>query len=183
MSDTSEEAARLEERVTVKVARLEVAIASCRRDHTHNYGCERDGEPLNEPCEKCGDPQSCAHCERLRRDLELVNDLSAELATLRATQAAAQSKCPNCEKGMNPENAHCDECCPQAAQRQLVWQPIETAPKDGTQILVAFNGRRATARWDRGWSVCGWWTGDGSSIQHWMPLPEPPAVAAGSSCR
>lgn len=28
------------------------------------------------------------------------------------------------------------------------WQPIETAPKDGTEILAIYDGRRVICRWD-----------------------------------
>jgi hypothetical protein len=58
------------------------------------------------------------------------------------------------------------------------WQPIETAPKDGTHILF----------WDGdGMSVCYWVGRRWDLVQtgayaedadcwptHWMPLPEPP---------
>ena len=53
------------------------------------------------------------------------------------------------------------------------WQPIETAPKDGTTIIVYEPGLYQTAAWTGG----GWtnasdsWLGD---VTHWMPLPKPP---------
>ena len=71
------------------------------------------------------------------------------------------------------------------------WQPIETAPKDGTSILVHFAGLNPPAMvvvvWNQGWAgkpgslnaEWGWDDGD-SSVQrdatHWMPLPEPPVI-------
>ena len=70
------------------------------------------------------------------------------------------------------------------------WQPIETAPKDGTSILiVTLQGYMTTVRWE-GESCCGGWAliVDGTTQNceadcssdlpktptHWMPLPEPP---------
>lgn len=76
------------------------------------------------------------------------------------------------------------------------WQPIETAPKDGTEIGVwlvftptqedwrtGLGGfeRFDVASWDAGCSNPGWereqgwqthWVGEPT---HWMPLPEPPS--------
>lgn len=73
----------------------------------------------------------------------------------------------------------------------MKWQPIETAPKDGTTILLASGKYVLTGYWetDPGWA----WKFDGPcwgiceveddyySVYkfpdwptHWMPLPEPP---------
>jgi hypothetical protein len=63
------------------------------------------------------------------------------------------------------------------------WQPIETAPKDGTIILVAWGGTRRVwpARFgdvgpEDAW--VGWSNAFGemhiTDMTHWMPLPEPP---------
>ena len=61
----------------------------------------------------------------------------------------------------------------------MTWQPIETAPKDGTEILL----------WDKEFEAyavgyflkpLAQWTAfpggimDDVSPSHWMPLPEPP---------
>ena len=75
------------------------------------------------------------------------------------------------------------------------WQPIETAPKDWTPILVGRgrvnlgdgtykNGIVLEAQWDtdeRGWYFCGY-VGGWLQVDpehpptHWQPLPAPPAA-------
>jgi hypothetical protein len=68
----------------------------------------------------------------------------------------------------------------------MSWQPIETAPKNGTVILVYRNldGRQqmGTAYWGAPFSASGWITkGTAGNTDmgllaptHWMPLPAPP---------
>jgi hypothetical protein len=55
------------------------------------------------------------------------------------------------------------------------WRPIETAPKDGTRLML----------WDSragGYAVTGAWVAgsadDHETITHWQPLPAPPEAAA-----
>lgn len=65
-----------------------------------------------------------------------------------------------------------------------MWQPIETAPKDGYPFLAYVERYRDAVvlrfvpeRWDAsGWQVCGteeWMWQDVPT--YWQPLPEPPA--------
>ena len=73
----------------------------------------------------------------------------------------------------------------------MEWRDIETAPKDGTRVLLwlpdvdrGLPGVEA-AQW---WGDC-WWTNGGpnagadmaewSNATHWMPLPAPPGSDPG----
>lgn len=65
---------------------------------------------------------------------------------------------------------------------KLIWQPIETAPRNGTYILV-FRPTETTQKRRVGcdvWDVTNvWWCSrsDGQPT-HWMPLPSPPTPAS-----
>ena len=69
-----------------------------------------------------------------------------------------------------------------AVLEAMQWQPIETAPKDYTNILVWNDGG---AHRD-GWVSIAYWNDDGwispfggeYDPTHWMPLPEPPQLPA-----
>ena len=65
------------------------------------------------------------------------------------------------------------------------WQPIETAPKDGTEILIASDCFVEAAYWEGKDSLYPWVTLDGQHVTngrqegiygptHWQPLPAPP---------
>jgi hypothetical protein len=58
------------------------------------------------------------------------------------------------------------------------WQPIETAPQDGTVIMIHVTAKPNlppyTCRADDYWNGA-WWL---ETATHWMPLPAPPARAA-----
>lgn len=74
------------------------------------------------------------------------------------------------------------------------WQPIATAPKDGTPIIIHTEGGLiGEARWQGEGSDEGWWwagtdPGDYHSsrieeyeVAHWMPLPAPPSAPTGET--
>jgi hypothetical protein len=55
------------------------------------------------------------------------------------------------------------------------WQPISTAPKDGTNILIfeADEGTVRISRW-RDDTIPTGWAGSDRAPSHWLPLPDPP---------
>ena len=75
---------------------------------------------------------------------------------------------------------------------ELKWQPIETAPKDGTEIIVMYVNIATQIVHAACWiedeydpSETGWWSNDWNEIgsvimkgayapTHWMPLPKRP---------
>jgi hypothetical protein len=62
----------------------------------------------------------------------------------------------------------------------MQWQPIETAPKDGTCVLLFYPDlmiRSVVVGWygSEGWVSDGFWVLDKLKPSHWMPLPDPPA--------
>ena len=60
-------------------------------------------------------------------------------------------------------------------EAQTQWQPIETAPKDGTQCLLSNDVYKEIAGWDE---LNNSWICTAGFIEfiptHWMPLPKPP---------
>jgi hypothetical protein len=65
------------------------------------------------------------------------------------------------------------------------WQPIETAPKDGTEIIIREGGRTFTAVYGGGYFRAEGWFSPGDRIANpwdafhptdWMPLPPAPEV-------
>ncbi|RYG87653.1 MAG: hypothetical protein EON59_06790 [Alphaproteobacteria bacterium] len=71
---------------------------------------------------------------------------------------------------------------PQPEQTGGEWRPIESAPKDGTTVLIYDDGAVTVAFFDEEWSDWFYpykggktrWTG----ASHWMPVPSDPPPAA-----
>jgi hypothetical protein len=72
-------------------------------------------------------------------------------------------------------------------KNEMTWQPIETAPKDGTRFLAVNDGWHEFFHWQDGANAHtkGWPTGwcsaftvyrEGTGPTHWMPLPPLPAA-------
>ena len=87
---------------------------------------------------------------------------------------------PGCHCGFDSRGNEIQACPP--AEEPHGWQPIETAPKDGSLIIVRTDTREGlpafatVCRWhpDAGWCV-----DELREVTHWMPLPAlPPAVPA-----
>jgi hypothetical protein len=67
------------------------------------------------------------------------------------------------------------------------WQPIETAPRDGTHILVLMEDAMIEAWWDTTYGTgewdcvsvsrhgCGCCSSENDEPTHWMPLPARPS--------
>lgn len=73
-------------------------------------------------------------------------------------------------------------CC---SCKSPLWQPIETAPRDNSIILLAGiddDGNQVVG--EGYWETYSWWDGEHNNPEwswcweadptHWMPLPEPP---------
>lgn len=131
---------------------------------------------------------------------DVARRIDESFAELRAKLAAAQEESKR-HKAMfdaiNADFSKLEDQLAKAEQRVAEWQPIETAPKDGTRILgwCAEFGARETkmnfygegsighANWKsgKGPRESGWdWTepkngwGLNWNPTHWMPLPTPP---------
>lgn len=104
----------------------------------------------------------------------------------------AVSKCDMCNDngsvGFPPDDYYpCPKCTPPtlaATQAGDAWQPIETAPKDGTRFLASYDGEVDFFHWQEvpnfPDSPVGWRNSfitvykEHEGPTHWMPLPSAP---------
>jgi hypothetical protein len=78
--------------------------------------------------------------------------------------------------GFSITGAHAD-CLINGCAMSMGWQPVETAPRDGTHVLVTDGDIIEVCAWlEEKWKVC-WDHADfsvGGIPTHWMPLPAQP---------
>lgn len=111
-------------------------------------------------------------CER--KHVEAIRDIVLEWP-------GPTRPCPVCDnnraltRALTEALAACDES---------PWRPIETAPKDGTNILLCGGANVSQGGWLTGAmqgaedeSCAGWWAvGCIENPTHWMPMPAAPEV-------
>lgn len=82
-------------------------------------------------------------------------------------------------------NEQREECRAFAAGLEAMWQPIETAPKDGTNIIAnvpGFGMGKMVLFWmDSRWRESAQMLGLKVEPTHWMPLPQPPRTTGDPS--
>lgn len=116
--------------------------------------------------------------------LEARNQLKAALAAASgAVPPHLQTEC--CDAPIAGDARYCPKCGWEARVREggavppaTDWQPIATAPKDGTRVLLWWPHWReypVTGRYFHGeWDCIHKCEGDDVPPTHWMPLPDPP---------
>jgi hypothetical protein len=134
----------------------------------------------------------CAHVRPIVA--ALLSDQPHPIEVGEGDQPWEGDSCPSeCERGHIYNGPVCP-ACPMEPDQPLPseqgallpgWQPIETAPKDGTIILAGHETSVFDAYWDEregGWAdgaTCGY---DDDLITysptHWIPLPAPPSLPA-----
>ena len=107
--------------------------------------------------------------------------------------------CPNCQTPWKCNGPHIPEPAPQPSAGPVAWMPIETAPEDGTAVLVmrdiwpGTESGHAEKCNGHNTYVAAWWAGENAGRgawvcymgsvcdphcpiepTHWMPLPKPP---------
>lgn len=102
--------------------------------------------------------------------------------------SSAVEPCPSCDEGWRIIGKTFCGACLEERKRDMGWQSIETAPKDGTEILLARYDEDTSYYCEVGqWWVSAWAGGVGFDglrslailsfePTHWMPLPDPPPV-------
>ena len=142
-------------------------------------------------------PASCGECGKKTSDGWALYCVACwEKAGLPA-QAVPLLTDAEIDEAADDDDPDCDYVCgfyngarwAEAAVRAKLgvaqWQPISTAPKDGTRVMVWMNDKYASNQhaFAKLWFYADGRLGGGAegysgdwSISHWMPLPPPPIV-------
>ncbi len=59
----------------------------------------------------------------------------------------------------------------------MTWQPIATAPRDGTRVLLWAGGLATAGVFDRDEWITDYWGREYHQPTHWQPLPPAPSEA------
>lgn len=104
-----------------------------------------------------------------------MTDIVTRLRESSSCDPECQGRCSQCPDDLSREAANEIERLRRASPPLQGWMPIESAPKDGTSIIIALTDDTVSeAYWHRrGWVVHGEFLSDQQT--HWQPLPTPPA--------
>lgn len=153
------------------------------------YPLSKAGETANRVCREEAEaairaalPHLDDAATRLADAYQIVGALAASLGVMDT---------PEVQSALDYLSGKAGAECPLPFVAPDLWRPIETAPKDGTVILVAITGGRrdtiVTAYWEP--DTKEWWLANTDyddyfasciaeimigEVTHWMPLPEPP---------
>ncbi len=97
------------------------------------------------------------------------------------TDSNQQPKGGDASVTTRPDNAAAPTSEPEG-QAANEWQPIESAPHDGTKIR-AKQGINSLVAWTVWWEDCGFQGHNAAELTHWCPLPAQPAVAVSETPR
>lgn len=170
---------------------FEVAFKYCTgftvkslRAFTEAYEQARSmGEPLSHPEGKCNGLSSPANTVLVKNLVDAMRRMK------KGSDGMSMNAIAAFREALTEANAYLER----QGKYGEGWQPIETAPRDGTLILVnniePYGYRTdeepmGTARWGTHWIKSGAWMSNGCcdgvsnyNPTHWMPLPNPPTTS------
>lgn len=137
------------------------------------------GRPEAEKCQTCGQFAEY-HCDR--RGPEHTGDCGMYHHEFKAAEAGRPDAEADDAKARAEPNDKWSPVAPVSPSGAGTWQPIETAPTDGTPILAFMptyyqgKGGQAVVLWMDYSDRPGWYSAVASIHEptHWQPLPAPP---------
>ena len=179
IQEQDEQIAALKRDVLEKTAELRRKAQGTVHDLNQIGGLQEENARLKAEVERLTD-ERCLRGECIKQSQTRISYLTNENARLKAECEARQA-----ENGVLA--VECDSLKAEVERlTKAGWQPIETAPKDGSSVIVYLSNALDTswaqvAHWsDKENCWCEWdYDADqpllGCEITHWMPYPEKPA--------